>query len=262
MRKCKELKCIARGNLSGNYGSFMVAMILASMIPSAILIPFNSMLQADIMGQHIVSETMIIYFIAAILVSLVSCILQAGQIKMHLNKARNQNYQISDIFGQFRCRPDRFIVATVLVGLLVLACLLPLLIATFLVFVVPTPSIASIVIITAIGLICIFAEIYVALRFSQFLIILADNEDLSAIEGLKQSWRLMSGKVGRLFYIGLSFIGITLLATLSFGIAYLWIQPYMIQTQVQFYMDITGETDQRIEDLKRMDEEMGPMMEY
>lgn len=261
MRKSKELKRIARGVLTGNYGLFIVAMILSSMIPSALLIPFNTMLQNDVFYKHINYQTFAIYLVASILVALVSTILQAGQIKMHLNKARNQKAQISDIFSQFKNRPDRFIIATILLGLLLFLTMIPLIAATVFLTVI-TPKLGSIIIIAVIALISAIVEIYLGLRFSQFIFILADQEDCSAINSLKQSFQLMSGNVGRLFYIGLSFIGITLLSSFSFGVALLWVQPYMVQTQVQFFMDLTGETDERIETQRRMDEEMGPMMEY
>jgi uncharacterized membrane protein len=261
MRKSKELKRIARGVLTGNYGLFILAMIVSSMIPSALLIPFNTMLQNDVIYKHISVQTFATYLIASILVALVSTILQAGQIKLHLNKARNQKAQIGDIFGQFKNRPDRFIIATILLGLLLSLAMIPLIVATVF-LTLSSPNFGSIIIIAVIGIASSVMEIYLGLRFSQFIYILADQEDCSAINSLKQSFQLMSGNVGRLFYIGLSFIGITLLSSFSFGIALLWVQPYMVQTQVQFYMDLTGEIDERIETQKRMDEEMGPMMEY
>ena len=32
------------------------------------------------------------------------------------------------------------------------------------------------------------------------------------------------------------------LVVLSFGIGYLWVEPYMIQTYTMFYLDVIGET--------------------
>lgn len=267
MRKSKELKRIARGVLTGNYGLFIVAMILSSMIPSALLIPFNTMLLNDIIYKNFSVQTFLIYFGASILVSLVSIILQAGQLKMHLNRARNEKAQVSDIFSQFKNRPDRFIVAAILLGVMLTLCMIPMVVVTvFIVASIPAfgsaPTLGGILILAVVSIISIIVEIYLGLRFSQFIFILADHEDCSAIDSLKQSYRLMSGHTGRLFYIGLSFIGITLLSSFSFGVALLWVQPYTIQTQTQFYLDITGEIDERIEARNRMDEEMGPMMEY
>ena len=54
----------------------------------------------------------------------------------------------------------------------------------------------------------------------------------------------MSGNKGRLFYIQLSFFGLALLAVLSCGIGLLWLMPYMLTTEVFFYLDVCGELDQ------------------
>lgn len=66
---------------------------------------------------------------------------------------------------------------------------------------------------------------------------LAENNSLTAREALTQSKLLMQGKKGKLFYLGLTFIGWTLVASLTFGIAYLWVGPYMSATMAAFYED-------------------------
>ena len=65
--------------------------------------------------------------------------------------------------------------------------------------------------------------------------ILADNPQMNAREALQSSIKLMEGKKGRLFYIGLSFIGWSLLGAITVGIAYIWILPYMQATTAAFY---------------------------
>ena len=48
----------------------------------------------------------------------------------------------------------------------------------------------------------------------------------------------MKGHKGRLFYIGLSFIPLKLLAILSLGIGFLWVYPYQYMTQTLFFLDL------------------------
>lgn len=55
---------------------------------------------------------------------------------------------------------------------------------------------------------------------------------------ITESRLLMKGHKGRLFYIYLSFIGWGFLATLTFGIGYLWLLPYRNATLAAFYNDI------------------------
>lgn len=73
--------------------------------------------------------------------------------------------------------------------------------------------------------------------------LLTDHDSMSVMEAFHTSFRLMSGNKGRLFYIQLSFLGWELLALLSCGIGILWLSPYMNQTTVEFYRDVTGELD-------------------
>ena len=74
--------------------------------------------------------------------------------------------------------------------------------------------------------------------------LLTDYDDLGPIQAAKESWKMMKGHKGRLFYLDLSFLGLTLLSLLSCGIAMLWITPYMRMTQSFFYRELDGELDQ------------------
>ena len=56
--------------------------------------------------------------------------------------------------------------------------------------------------------------------------------------------KFMRGRRRKLLYILFSFLGWGALAICSFGIAALWISPYMTQTLLTFYLDGTGELDQ------------------
>ena len=56
----------------------------------------------------------------------------------------------------------------------------------------------------------------------------------------------MRGNKARKFYIACSFLGLSLLSGLSFGIGLLWVSPYINQVNAEFYRDITGETAQEI----------------
>ena len=70
--------------------------------------------------------------------------------------------------------------------------------------------------------------------------IMVDDAEIGVIHCLKESCRIMKGNKGRLFYIGLSFIGIGILTMFSFGLGYLWVAPYMGATTTFFYLDIRG----------------------
>ena len=48
----------------------------------------------------------------------------------------------------------------------------------------------------------------------------------------------MDGRRFDFFVLGLSFIGWAILASLTLGIGYLWLIPYMQVTEIKFYEDV------------------------
>ena len=92
----------------------------------------------------------------------------------------------------------------------------------------------------AIGFILlIIPGIILALMFSQVYYIMAENEDISAIEAIKESARIMKGNKFRLFVLGLSFIGWGIVGIITLGIGFIWITPYYNMTVANFYKDIS-----------------------
>jgi len=78
-------------------------------------------------------------------------------------------------------------------------------------------------------------------RYSMAPYILMDHPEMTGGEAITASKELMKGKKWKLFCVELSFIGWCLLGTLTFGIALLWIEPYMQATVAAFYEDIKDE---------------------
>lgn len=62
------------------------------------------------------------------------------------------------------------------------------------------------------------------------------NPNKTANECITESRQLMDGHKWELFVLQLSFIGWHLLAWITFGIAYIWIAPYIVQTTI-IYID-------------------------
>lgn len=79
--------------------------------------------------------------------------------------------------------------------------------------------------------------------YSQALLIVAENKGISAREAIKRSQAMMEGHKMDLFVLSLSFIGWALLCGVTFGIAYIWVGPYMQATLVNFYNDIKPATE-------------------
>lgn len=68
--------------------------------------------------------------------------------------------------------------------------------------------------------------------------ILAENPELKAREALNESKRIMKGHKWDLFVLQLSFIGWELLGAITFGIAYIYVVPYMNAAVANFYNSV------------------------
>ena len=70
--------------------------------------------------------------------------------------------------------------------------------------------------------------------------ILAESPNITASEAIQRSKVMMYGNRWRLFCLEFSFIGWGILATLTFGIGYLWLTPYMQAAKSAFFREISG----------------------
>ena len=236
-RPCKELKRMARQNLSGRYGIPMAALLITGSIPMMAELPF-SMMQKN---TQPISQT-IIFYIADFLITLLSVVLSAGLTQIHLSLARGKDYDLSAVFYGFKNHPDRFILTGFILTLLQLAALAPLFAAYF-IFVVPQKTLQAAEIILALILVVISLVLSILLQliYTFPLYLLLDAPDMSAPQAMHASRLLMKKQKGRLFYIYLSFIGMQLLNLLTLGIGSLWIMPYQQQTLTSLYLELRGE---------------------
>lgn len=72
--------------------------------------------------------------------------------------------------------------------------------------------------------------------------ILYDNPDMDSKSIVEKSEELMQGHKWAWFWLPITFIGWIILGTLSFGIGFLWIMPYLQVALVIFYEDLAGNT--------------------
>lgn len=92
------------------------------------------------------------------------------------------------------------------------------------------------------GYICfIIPGIILTFSYSLVPIILIKKPELGIVETLKYSREKMQGHKLDAFVLGLSFIGWAILGTLTLGILYIWLFPYMQLTFAKFYLNILDE---------------------
>ena len=235
-RKVKELKRIARGNLTGNYMILMKAFIWINAFVMLVEMPF-SMLQTE----DIWSSQNIIYLIAQILINIIAIILVCGQYKMHLSVARTGKADFKDFFSLLKNQPDRYILANLILFGISLVCLIPTFASLAILYYIDT--LVMIVLALVLNIISLILITYTTLTYNLVFYTLLDDENITAIEALKSIRQMMKTHKKRYLYMQFSFLGLFLLNVLSFGIGILWIEPYMTQTTTLFYLDTKGELD-------------------
>ena len=230
-KSSSQLKQVARGIMLGKYRN-AISILLASDLILNTLSLFTTTAYNSTLG-------IIIGVIISFILTIFGTILSVGQCSFYLNIACDQPYQFSDLFTGFKIHPDKTIITQVIIQLLTLLPLIPAIV----VMLITTAFYAQNIVISflvACFLLIIGAGIswWISLRFSQVYYLLLDFPDYSAKELMKMSWKLMKGNVGRLLYIQVSFIPLTLAGLLSFGIGLLFIQPYQNMTYTLFYLDL------------------------
>jgi len=88
------------------------------------------------------------------------------------------------------------------------------------------------------SLLFIIPGIIKAISYSMSMYILAENKGKPALECIKESKEMTQGHKSELFVLGLSFIGWMLLGSLTLGIGYIWILPYMNTTYANAYKSL------------------------
>ena len=233
----KELKRFAREQLNGRYSIPMGAFVIANLITSVIEIPFSMTL--NVQGNPLQTG---IYLMARYLIMLIATVLQIGVVSIHLNLTRKLPYRITDIFSPFRKGADRFFLAAFFLSLFDLAANVPLFLAAANVY-LNGVTVSSCLLLAAGALFSLLLTVCVSLFFQFTGYFLLDYPQMKVFAAFKESVRLMHGNKGRFFYLLLSFIGWECLVFCSIGLASLWVNPYLTETYVAFYLDATGETD-------------------
>lgn len=235
-RPCKELKRVARQNLSRRFGTPMAALLISGTIPLAAEFPFSMLQQTS---QPLLQT--IIFYAANFLISLLSIVLSVGLSRLHLALARGEKYDLGMVFWAFKNHPDRYIAIGFLLFIIDLAAMLPMIAGWTLLNVPDEPDLMKVILVIILTLVSAVLALIAQLCYAPAFFLNLDHPQMSAFETLKASRRLMRGHKGRLFYIYLSFLGMALLSVLTLGLGCLWVMPYQTQTLTNFYLDIIGE---------------------
>ena len=91
-------------------------------------------------------------------------------------------------------------------------------------------------------LLLVIPGIIKAYSYSMTFYILRENPEMTAGDAITASQKMMDGHKMDLFLLSLSFIGWAILASITFGIGYLWLIPYIYTAYEAFYETLKKET--------------------
>lgn len=266
----RDLMKMARGALKGHWAMAVLVFLLYIVIveaPQLVKVPTQqpsiiALLQAHAPGSHqpLVSPVphhgfswvkTSISLASSFLSIFLTPPLLVGLFFFSLNLAQGVETRISDLFIGFRMGASYYwktVGMTLLVGLIVIGWALllvgiPIGIALGLSIsnhFSHSPWINPVIVLLA--LLGMTALIIVIYSYAMAFIILADTPTTSALDCIRMSKRMMSGRKWKFFMLQLRFLGWSLLALLTCGIGFLWVGAYSMTAKAFFYLDVKART--------------------
>lgn len=225
------LKALARGQLIGHYGTVSGAYFIHMLCITPLTFAVASLFAANTLMNLILSTA------ASFLISLVSGLFIAGEAYMYLKIACNSPVTISDLFYGFQHENKKILTLQAVIAGLSILTSLPASAVGFISTMNPDNNTFNsiYIVLFAAGLL---VDLIISLMLSQTFFLMLDFPGYTPKQLLTKSIQLMKKNKWRLFRVQFSFFPLVLLGYLSCGIGLLWVQPYMMATEANFYLDL------------------------
>lgn len=225
-----ELKARSKGQLLGKYGTLVPVILLVE----AIMFVLSSLTTFALDSRSMTG--LILQFGIECLLQLFAAVFVAGQTYLYLNVSCGGNIRVSDVFYGFTHHPDKAILIQLIQLLYCLAVFVPCFICLGIWYYTDSLMMLLPLSLTfCIGLVC---GTIICLQYSQSFFVMLDFPELSAVQCLKFSRKIMKGNKGRRFYLDVSFIPLYLLGVLTCCIGLLFVIPYVNTTYSNFYLEL------------------------
>lgn len=244
----RQLKTWAREVLRGHWGTAVAVCLVASLLGGgAAPVPDTSTTQTagadmiDLAGAWPIAVTVMI--VALLLAVVIGGALSLGMSHYFINLTARRPSRFADLFARFRIWYKGIGMSLAMAFFVFLWTLPGVLIASAVVvfwlmdidFNAGSMIVASVVLF--LGCIPGYIAVY---RYSMMPYLLAEFPDLTVMDAMRESKRLMQGNKWRLFCLDCSFWGWHILAMMTLLIGYLWLAPYINAAKAAFYLDVTG----------------------
>lgn len=230
-----ELKASAREHLLGHYGTVIGAEMILVVLSGSVS------LAASLLVDVSTAAGTIIYYAILFFISILMGLFSSGTCYLYLKLICGRPISVGDLFYGFQLAPDKAIAIQAWITLITYLASLPQYIMTYKISAVGyhVDKMMPLLLPYALSLILSgVVSVALGLYYAQTFYLLHDFPQYTAKELLQKSRRLMVHHKGRLFYLYVSFLPLMLLALFSFGLALLWVGPYMTATQTVFFLDL------------------------
>ncbi len=211
MKSSSEYRAMARGSLQNQWNNGAIATLIVGLIGCLFSIWSTAALHEPVWVQNSLSLIQILISIFVLVP------LQYGLNNAFLSIARSEGGTPTE--GMFHCFKRDYSRS------------------------VPTLLLESLAIV-GLGIVTLSIGAFILLyAYAMVPYLLRDNPELSGTDALKKSRYMMRGHKWDLFVLDLTFIGWWLLACLTLGIGFLWLQPYINTARAHFYEDLKAEQE-------------------
>ncbi|MEY8338758.1 DUF975 family protein [Lachnospiraceae bacterium 62-35] len=240
-----QLKFQARQALRGNYGicvgmllligAIFLALYIAILFPIVIGMVFSG-------GMNSIGPFVAFFggfFLLIIIIVIGAYMMMLGYVRLCYNICAGRERKIGDLFFAFTHHIWKFLGLTLFFILIPQVLNIPIYIVQMGSQVSHQSPAFMIAFSTFMGILEMILVFFLFLNYSMAPVILVEDPERGLLEALRESRHIMRGNKGRLFWLSLTFFGMFLLSYCSLGIGFLWVLPYMVCTNIQFYFDIT-----------------------
>lgn len=239
MRTSVDFKKMAKRRLVGNYGNaaggmlIMYAVEMVLMVPLFIILMIVSVLLAD--------EQLWIVAIGIVIMAVVCMIagitLMVGYVRLCYGIVAGDGGSMGDLLFAVHNHLSRFVGMLLMLSVFTIGINVVTFITAFIAGRLGHPVAGAVT-----GLILgMMAAILVMCRFTMSLFALIENPDMTVRDAMEFGKELIAGNLWRMVKLELSFIGIFILGYMTAGIGFIWIMPYVICTNILFYMTLKEE---------------------
>lgn len=179
----------------------------------------------------------------------ISAPIEAGRCKFLLNMVQEKEEpKVWDLFSQFDIFLKVFTMRLIIFTIEVIVTIIPILIifiltkSLFLDVINLKLSISNISLICAIVLAISISLLVIQILYSQINYIMVENPEIKVIECMNKSRKMMRGVKFKYFKLQFSFVGLWILSVFTLGIASLWINPYSMLANTNFYEELKNKT--------------------